>query len=211
MTQKPFIVGITGGSASGKTSFLKGLIDAFTEDEICLISQDNYYKTLDQIPRDEIGVPNFDLPETIDHVQFADHIRRLHEGKTVETQEYTFNNPNAVPKKLLLRPTPIIVVEGIFVFHFEDVSEQLDLKIFINATNKIKFERRMVRDQAERALSPEMIKHQWEYHVRPTYREYIKPHKAKADLVIPNNHHYQRGLEVVIGYLKGKVATLPSR
>ena len=205
---KPFIVGITGGSASGKTSFLKGLIAAFSEGEICLISQDNYYKSLDQIPRDHTGIHNFDLPETIDHHRFAAHIHQLHEGQVVETMEYTFNNPNVIPQKLVFRPTPIIVVEGIFVFHFKDVAEQLDLKIFINASNKIKYERRLIRDQEERALTPEMIKHQWDYHVRPTYREFIKPHKAQADIVIPNNQHYQKGLEVVIAYLKGKVANL---
>jgi uridine kinase len=211
MTTKPFIVGITGGSASGKTSFLKGLLSAFSEDEICLISQDNYYKPLDQIPRDDIGVHNFDLPQTIDHLRFAWHIRQLHEGEVVETMEYTFNNPYVVPQKLIFKPTPIIVVEGIFAFHFEEVAEQLDLKVFIDAKNKIKYERRMVRDQAERALTPEMIKHQWDYHVRPTYQEFIKPHKAMADIVIPNNLHYQKGLEVVVGYLKGKVATFEKK
>ncbi|WP_128546538.1 uridine kinase [Larkinella soli] len=205
MTNKPFIVGITGGSASGKTSFLRGLIEAFTADQISLISQDNYYRTLDQIPRDENGIPNFDLPETIDHQRFGEHLRRLHQGETVETPEYTFNMPNVVPRTLVYQPTPIIVVEGIFVFHFQEIARQLDLKIFINARNRVKLERRMIRDQAERALTPEMIMYQWEYHVRPTYRQFIKPYKAEADIVIPNNQHYKKGLDVVIGYLKGKV------
>ncbi|QIP11327.1 uridine kinase [Spirosoma aureum] len=205
MTTKPFIVGITGGSASGKTSFLKDVINAFSEDEICLISQDNYYRTLDHIPIDQNGVYNFDQPGTINHELFAEHLSLLHAGKTVETPEYTFNNPNAVARTLIYRPTPIIIVEGLFVFHFPDVASQLDLKVYITAKNRIKLDRRLVRDQAERGLTEELIHYQWKHHVRPAYQEFVKPHKDEADIVIPNNNHYQKGLDVVIAFLKTKV------
>ncbi len=205
MITKPFIVGITGGSASGKTSFLKDVLNAFSNDQICLISQDNYYRTLDCIPRDENGVYNFDLPETIDHERFAAHLSLLHAGQLVETPEYTFNNPNVVPKTLIYYPTPIIIVEGLFVFHFPDVADQLDLKVYITAKNKIKLDRRLMRDQKERGLTTDVINYQWEYHVRPAYRQFVKPHKEQADIVIPNNTHYQKGLDVVVSFLKAKV------
>lgn len=205
MINKPFIAGITGGSASGKTSFLKGVLNAFTHEQICLISQDNYYRELVHIPRDVNGIHNFDLPQTIDHERFADHLQRLHTGQVVETPEYTFNNPNAVARTLRYQPTPIIIVEGLFVFHFPDVAAQLDLKVFIAAKNRIKLDRRIIRDQAERGLSLDLIHYQWENHVRPAYRDYVKPHKAEADLVIPNNLHYQKGLDVLIAYLKTKL------
>ena len=205
MTTKPFIVGITGGSASGKTSFLKGVLNAFPDDQICLISQDNYYKELVHIPRDVNGIHNFDLPETIDHERFAQHLQMLHTGQTVETPEYNFNNPNAVAKTLHYRPTPIIIVEGLFVFHFSDVAAQLNLKVFIVAKNKVMLDRRLIRDQAERGLSTDLIRYQWENHVRPAYRDYVKPHKDEADIVIPNNVHYQKGLDVLIAFLKTKV------
>ncbi len=206
MLTKPFIVGITGGSASGKTSFLKDLLHAFPKDQICLISQDNYYRTLDHVPIDENGVHNFDLPQTIDHERFAGHLSQLHAGQTIEMVEYTFNNPDAVPRLLTYQPTPIVIVEGLFVFHFQDVSEQLDLRVFITAKNKVKLHRRMIRDQAERGLTSELITYQWENHVKPAYREFVKPHKDEADIVIPNNVHYQKGLDVVIAFLKAKVA-----
>ncbi|MBC7891304.1 MAG: uridine kinase [Sphingobacteriaceae bacterium] len=203
--QKPFIVGITGGSASGKTLFLQSLLAAFSPDEITLISQDNYYKNLEFIPKDENGVHNFDLPETIDHARFADHIHRLHERETVRTQEYTFNNPNVVPKELIYQPTPIIVVEGLFVFYFKDIYKQLDLKVFIASKNKVKLHRRIARDQLERDIALATILYQWEHHVRPTYQKYIKPYKSKADLVIPNNKHFKRGLEMMVGYLRQQI------
>ncbi|GAB3553038.1 uridine kinase [Spirosoma fluminis] len=205
MINKPFIVGITGGSASGKTSFLKDILNAFTHDQICLISQDNYYRTLEHIPLDPNGIYNFDLPETINHELFAGHLEQLHARQTVETPEYTFNNPNVTPRTLVYRPTPIIIVEGLFVFHFPDVARQLDLKVYIAAKNKIKLNRRITRDQAERGLTLELIQYQWDNHVRPAYREFVKPHKDEADLVIPNNVHYQKGLEVLIAFLKTKL------
>jgi uridine kinase len=205
MTPKPFIVGITGGSASGKTSFLKGVLSAFTDDQICLISQDNYYLSRDAIPVDDQGIHNFDLPETIDHHLYAQHISQLREGQVITQKEYTFNNPAVVPRILTFNPAPIIVVEGIFVFHFRELADQMDLKIFIDAKNSIKLERRVKRDAEERGYDLDDVMYRWKYHVKPTYRQFIKPYRAEADIVIPNNNHYQKGLDVVISFLKTKV------
>ncbi|MEZ0609659.1 uridine kinase [Fibrella sp. WM1] len=210
---KPYIVGITGGSASGKTSFLKGILNAFAPDEICLISQDNYYLSLDQIAVDDQGIHNFDVPETIDHHLYAQHIEQLRQGLTVQQREYTFNNPDIVPQLLTFTPAPIIVVEGIFVFHFRELADQMDLKIFIDAKNSIKLERRVKRDAEERGYDLDDVMYRWKYHVKPTYKQFIKPYRAEADIVIPNNIHYQKGLDVVISFLKAKVAnqqTTPS-
>jgi uridine kinase len=206
MTTKPFIVGITGGSASGKTSFLRGVLSAFSDHEICLISQDNYYRSLDQIQVDDQGIHNFDLPETIDHHLYAQHIEQLSTGLVIQQKEYTFNNPTVVPRLLTFNPAPIIVVEGIFVFHFRELADQMDLKIFIDAKNSIKLERRVKRDAEERGYDLDDVMYRWKYHVKPTYQQYIKPYRAEADIVIPNNVHYQKGLDVVIAFLKAKVA-----
>ena len=205
MTIKPFIVGITGGSASGKTSFLKGVLNAFSPDQICLISQDNYYRSLDEIAMDDQGIHNFDLPETIDHNLYARHIEQLRVGQVVYQQEYIFNNPAVVPRLLTFRPAPIIVVEGIFVFHFRELADQMDLKIFIDAKNSIKLERRVKRDAEERGYDLDDVMYRWKYHVKPTYKQFIKPYRTEADIVIPNNVHYQKGLDVVIAFLKTKV------
>ncbi len=202
MITKPFIVGITGGSASGKTSFLRDLMSAFSEDQICLISQDNYYRDLNSIQVDENGVHNFDLPETIDHHRYAQHIQQLRAGHIVEQLEYTFNKPNVIPQILTFRPAPIIVVEGIFVFHFKEIADLLDLKVFISVKNQVKLDRRIKRDFEERGYDLDDVLYRWKYHVRPTYQQYIKPYKAEADLVVPNNIHYKKGLDVLIAYLK---------
>jgi uridine kinase len=201
----PYIVGITGGSASGKTLFLKSLLHAFAPHEICLISQDNYYKPRHEQPRDENGIYNFDTPFSIDFELYAQHIKDLRNGKQVIKQEYTFNNPQAVPAMLTLQTSPIIVVEGIFVFYFPEIASLLDLKVFIDAAEHIKLKRRIVRDKDERGYDLEDVLYRYEKHVMPTYEKYIAPFKSDADIIIPNNLHFERGLEMLIVFLKSKI------
>jgi uridine kinase len=205
MSYKPYIVGITGGSASGKTLFLKNLLAAFPTKDLCLISQDNYYRPRDKQPVDEQGIHNFDTPFSLDSEQYARDIKDLMGGKTVLRQEYNFNNPNAAPKVLEFKPAPLIVVEGIFVFYYPEVADLLDLKIFIDAKEYIKLKRRIIRDRDERGYDLEDVLYRYERHVAPTYEKYIEPFKADADIIIPNNLHFQNALEVLVTFLSKKV------
>jgi uridine kinase len=204
MMSKPYIIGVTGGSASGKTLFLQSLLSSFAENEICLISQDNYYKPRAEQPTDPNGVHNFDTPFSIDFEQYCTDIRALSAGKTVIKKEYTFNNPTIVPKTFVFNPSPIIVVEGIFVFYFPEVANMLDLKIFIDAKEHIKLRRRIVRDQVERGYDLDDVLYRYENHVAPTYEKYIKPFMGEADIIIPNNSKFDRGLDVLVAFLKTK-------
>jgi uridine kinase len=197
----PLIIGITGGSASGKTFFLHSLLSHFSKDEVCLISQDNYYKEIEQVPKDLNGVENFDLPESIDFKLFGKHIDQLKRGKVVQKEEYTFNNPQAIPIILEFKPAPIIVVEGIFVFHDEYISKMLNLKVFIEAKEHIKIRRRIIRDNNERGYDLEDVLYRWENHVAPTYERFIEPTKHDADLIINNNKHFENGLKILTTYL----------
>ncbi len=201
----PFIVGITGGSASGKTMFLNSLITSFAPDEITLISQDNYYKTRDLQPRDALGIQNFDTPNSINFNEYVEDINQLKSGKAVERLEYTFNNPNKTPRLLTFLPAPILVVEGLFVFNFPEVSDLLNLKLFIEAKEHIKLRRRIKRDNQERGYDLEDVLYRYENHVAPTYEKYIKPLRCDADVIIPNNHHYDVALEMVVAYLRTKL------
>ena len=203
--EKPYFVGITGGSASGKTYFLRELLESFTPEEICLVSQDNYYRPRHEQPVDENGVHNFDMPQSIDHEQYARDLSALKAGQTVRRQEYTYNNPLAVPKQLEFTPAPVVVVEGIFVFYFPELTRHLDLKIFIESDEHIKLKRRIVRDQVERGYDLEDVLYRYEHHVAPTYKKYIKPFKSDADLVVPNNHGFEKALEVIKSFIKAKV------
>ena len=203
--QKPFIVGITGGSASGKTTFLRKLVDSFRPEDICLISQDNYYHPREHQLIDENGIINFDLPSSIDEVSYAADVLTISQGQSFSRLEYTFNNPNIIPKVLVFNPAPIVIVEGIFVFYFEEVARLLDLKVYIDAKEHVKLHRRIIRDKEERGYDLEDVLYRYLNHVAPTYEKYIKPYKQDADIVIPNNRKFDRGLEVLVSYLDTKV------
>ena len=203
--ERPFIIGITGGSASGKTLFLSRLMDQFKTDDICLLSQDNYYRPIEHQTKDHNGIENFDLPGAIDDQAFAADIERLRNGEVVSRVEYTFNNTEKVPDMLHFHPRKILVVEGIFVFHFPEVAQLLDLKIFIDARDKIKLKRRIKRDNEERGYDLQDVMYRWKYHVKPTYEEFIRPHKRSCDIVIPNNQHFEKGLDVIVSYLKNQI------
>lgn len=202
---KPLTIGITGGSGSGKTFFLQGLSRCFDASKMCLISQDNYYKPRDQQPIDENGVKNFDLPVSIDREAFLNDLLKLKAGQDVIKLEYTFNNPSATPKQLEFRAAPILVVEGLFVQYFQEISKELDLKIFIEAKDHVKLGRRIKRDQVERGYDIDDVLYRYQYHVMPIYESQIEPLKHYADLVIPNNSNFDKALEVLTSYLSAKL------
>lgn len=206
---KPFTIGITGGSGSGKTFFIKNLADRFAADELCLISQDHYYHTPEFQKEDERGVINFDLPESIDNDKFLQDIQALKRGETLFKKEYTFNNPKATAKLLEFKPAPIIIVEGLFVQYYPEIEKELDFKIFIEAKDYLKLSRRIRRDNEERGYDLDDVLYRYQYHVMPVYESLIEPLKHRADIVIPNNSHFGRALDILAIALKAKLAGLP--
>jgi uridine kinase len=202
--KKPFIVGITGGSASGKTLFLERLLSSFDPGEVCLISQDNYYKPRHLQPVDPQGIHNFDTPFSIDFEQYALDIRKIQDGETVFREEYTFNNAAKKPKLLTFTPAPVVVVEGIFVLYYPELADLLDLKIFIDAKDHIKLKRRIIRDKVERGYDLDDVLYRYEMHVMPTYEKYIEPFKSESDLIVTNNQSFDRALDVIRTYLRAK-------
>lgn len=205
---KPYTIGITGGSGSGKTFFLNSLAERFSDQEICLISQDNYYHTRDRQVEDERGVKNFDLPEAIDHEQFYSDIIQLKKGEVLRKTEYTFNNPEATPRTLVFKPAPVLIVEGLFVQYFPKIDKELDLKVFIEAKDYVKLSRRIRRDNEERGYDLDDVLYRYHHHVMPVYESLIEPLKHKADLVIPNNSHFNRALEILMLAIRAKLSLL---
>jgi uridine kinase len=187
---KPYIIGIAGGSGSGKTFFLKCFLNHFKPEEVCLVSQDDYYiPVADNMTPEENRLYNFDLPHTIDRDHFIDDIDKLIAGQSFTKKEYCFGNPNAVPKMLEIKPAPIIIVEGLFIMHFRDIAELLDLKIFIDADEDVALQRRLTRDLVERGYSHDDVMYKWINHVVPAYKEFLLPYMGECDKVILNNSH----------------------
>ena len=187
---KPFIVGIAGGSGSGKTFFLKCFLEHFTNEEVCLVSQDDYYfPVAHNMTAEENILYNFDIPETIDREHFYSDITSLINKETIFKKEYTFNNPNAVPKILEIKPAPILIVEGLFIFHFTEIARLLDLRIFIEADEHVALKRRLKRDLEERGYAHDGVMYKWTNHVMPAYNEFLLPYKNECEQVIVNNSH----------------------
>jgi len=204
---RPFIVGVTGGSGSGKTHFIQKLLGKFEDAQLCLVSQDNYYRPIQQVPVDESGIQNFDLPEAIDFEQFHHDLRELLAGKSITLREYTFNNKRKTPKIITLHPAPLIIVEGIFVMSDNTIFNLLDLKIFIDAEEHIKIKRRIKRDADERGYDLEDVLYRYENHVVPTYHQFIRPYRHLVDVVIPNHGSIENAIDLVSEYLSGKLSS----
>lgn len=201
-----YTIGITGGSGSGKTFFIKSLANRFNENELCLISQDHYYHPRENQKMDEQGVKNFDLPESIDIKQFHQDIKILKRGEVLKKQEYMFNNPSATPKILEFKPAPIIIIEGLFVQYFPEIEKELDLKIFIEAKDYLKLSRRIRRDNEERGYDLDDVLYRYHNHVMPIYESLIQPLKHSADIVIPNNSNFERALDLITLAIRAKLA-----
>jgi uridine kinase len=198
---KPYIVGICGGSASGKTYVLQRLLATFAPDQVSLISQDNYYKSLEKQRREPDGLVNYDHPDSLDLPAFARDLHALLGGQEVSLTEYVFNNPHVVPRVFHYRPTPVIVVEGLFIFHLEELARQIDLKVFVEADEHIKLARRLRRDVAERNYTFDETLRDYERFVAPMYKQFVEPTRYTCDLVIQNNVRVDAAVTVLMDHL----------
>ncbi len=196
-----FIIGITGGSGSGKTSFISNLKNNFKPHQVCFISQDDYYKPRQYQATDSAGVSNFDLPQSIFNEDLHTDLCKLKEGKAIQREEYTFNNHSLKPKILHFNPAPIIIVEGLFILYFDEIRKMLDLSLFIQAKDNLKIIRRIRRDQSERNYPIDDVLYRYENHVMPAYEKYIKPFEEEVDIIINNNKHFDQALQVVKGFI----------
>ena len=199
------VIGITGGSGSGKTLFINQLVESFAPEDITLVSQDNYYKARDMQPHDDAGVRNFDTLESIDIEAFRADVESLIKGNDVTRLEYTYNNPSKKPETLTFRAAPVLLVEGLFVFQHMPIYQLLDLKVFIEAKPHIKLKRRIIRDQVERGYDLEDVLYRFENHVMPSYERHIEPFRHDSDIIIPNNSEFTRGMEVLAAYIREKL------
>ncbi len=200
--RRHLIIGITGGSGSGKTSFIQELKKTYPPGEVCIISQDDYYLPREQQHTDRQGVANFDRPKSIDKKAFHRDIVRLMHGEPVHRQEYTFNNDLQEPKELVFHPAPVIIVEGLFVLHFSKIRKLLDLSIFLHAKENLKVIRRIRRDQVERNYPLDDVLYRYQHHVLPTFEKYIKPYIDDCDIIINNNRKFDVGLDVIRRFIR---------
>ena len=184
--RKTLIVGVVGGSASGKGTVVGRLLDHYG-DRAAVLRMDDYYRPIAEVPKDAEGEANFDEPDALNLERLARDLDRLKCGEDLHIQSYTFNQPGVVPEPLHIPALPVVFLDGLFMLHDEGVRKRLDLSILVHATPETRFERRLARDQVERSLTPEIIQYQWDRHVRPGDIRFLEPVSHLADVVVDND------------------------
>lgn len=202
---KPYVVGVGGGSGSGKTTFLNSLTQQLGSVPCTCMNLDHYYRSLAEQPRDTQGEVNFDLPECIDHQAFLRDFQELCAGNEVLKKEYTFNHAGKEPAVIRLLPTPVILVEGLFLFHFREIMNALQLRVFLDVPDELRLTRRISRDESQRGYPEEVVRYQWEHHVRPAFVSFIEPFLPECDLIIPHSRENHAAVDVLATYIKQKL------
>jgi uridine kinase len=185
MEIKPFVIGLTGLSGSGKTYYVNQLKNRIGDD-LTIVGFDDYYKPLEEQEVDEHGEANYDLPTALYSDRFHEDLLQLTKYKSIVIRKYQFEHYDAPEVTETIHPAPIILVEGLFVMEFSPVDAMLDYRIFVDCDTNLCFERRLQRDVRERNIPRERSLHQWKYHVMPAYENFIEPHKGKCDTVVQN-------------------------
>ncbi len=194
----PVVIGIAGGSGSGKTTVVRRIIDGLDPSSITLIEHDAYYKDLSHLSGEERLDINFDHPDSLDTDLLLEHLKLLLSGQGVEIPTYDYNLHKRLPQTNFVKPKPIIILDGILVLAEPALAALMDIKIFVDADGDVRLLRRIKRDIEHRGRSIEGILDQYERTVRPMYLQFVEPSKRKADVIIPKGGHNQVAIEMII-------------
>ena len=197
-TKRPIVIGICGGSGSGKTTLLKRISEEISHHTPSLFTMDNYYHPIEQQAIDENGIVNFDLPTALNEQQLTADLGQLASGKAIEVKEYFFNTIPAKNVLLTIHPSTVILVEGLFLYHYKGVYDILDYSIFVDVEHAIQLDRRIYRDQDNRGYKRSDIIYQWNNHVLPCYESFIAPHIDKAKFHFRNDHRAEEDFKALM-------------
>lgn len=199
---RPYLLGVAGGSGSGKTYFARALRQRLGDTGCEIVYQDNFY--VDQSKRFDFdgGSVNFDHPDAIDAALLAACLGSLREGKRTEIPVYDFVTHSRLPEPLLVEPRPLIIVDGILIFHYPEVRDLFDERIYFDTPETVRFQRRLERDVKERGRKPEGVKNQFYGQVKPMHDSYVEPSRAHAHEVVGDGADFSR----LLGEIAARVA-----
>lgn len=199
---KPFIVGIAGGTGSGKTTLAKKIAETLGNDTVTLIDADSYYRDLSHLPLHQRHQINFDHPDALDTPLLIEHIKILKQGFSIKKHIYDFTTHARKKETVTVGPTQIILVEGILIFALEDLCRLFDLKVFVDEDDDIRLLRRIQRDINERGRSIEMVAEQYLKNVRPMHERFVEPSKKAADIVTRSFDSAEDVIKLLRGVVK---------
>src|ERR687894_867291 len=199
------IIGICGGTGSGKTTVANRILESVSEDDVVFLQQDSYYRDLDQMPLDYRRKVNFDHPDALDNDLLVEHLRGLKAGRTVELPIYDFKSHARRAETLRMGPRPIIIIEGILIFNEERLRDEMDIKVFVDTPDDIRFIRRLRRDVAERGRTVESVIEQYLATVRPMHMQFVEPSKRHADVIIPEGGRNLVSVDLISGRIRERL------
>ncbi len=205
MSKNPLVIGVAGGSGSGKTTVVDYLCEKFAGDNVQRIEHDSYYRELKHLPFEERIKQNFDHPASLETELMIRHIKALMEGYTVEMPVYDFDKHTRKDETITATPSQVILVDGILIFSEPELLELMDVKIFVDTDDDVRLLRRLKRDIQERHRSVESVISQYEKFVRPMHLEFVEPSKRYADVIIPRGGKNKVALEMVTALIRGKM------
>lgn len=204
---RPLIIGICGGTGSGKTTITRRIIEALSSGNVIILQQDNYYKDFPGLPLEQRVKLNFDHPDSMDTALMAEHVRRLRAGEGIQRPTYDFANFRRLSETVDIPARSSIIVEGILIFENKELRELMDIRIFVDTDADLRFIRRLARDIRERGRTMEMVIAQYLATVRPMHMEFVEPSKRYADVIIPEGGHNEVGIDLVIQKIKSLIPT----
>ena len=194
----PLVIGIAGGSGSGKTTVAQEILQRVGPDRIAFLQHDSYYKDLSGLPPRQRAEVNFDHPDSLETDLLIEHIAALRDGKPVQVPIYDFSAHSRTDKSFTVQPRRVILVEGILIFTEPALREMFDVKIFVDTDSDMRFIRRLERDIAERGRTTESVIKQYQNTVRPMHMEFVEPSKRYADVIIPEGGFNTAALDMVV-------------
>ena len=199
------IIGICGGTGSGKTTIARRITESVGRENVILIEQDSYYRNLADMPLDERHQANFDHPDSIDSEMLMNHLKRLRKGDSIEMPIYDFVSHTRSDRTDHIDPKPVTLVEGILIFSEPRILSLLDVRVFVDTPDDIRFIRRLQRDISERGRTVESVIAQYFTTVRPMHFEFVEPSKRNADVIIPEGGNQEIGIEFLCGLIREKL------
>ena len=198
MEKDILVIGIAGGTGSGKTTLMKNLIAEF-EDVVTVLSHDNYYKRHDELTYEERCQLNYDEPAALETDLMAAHLDKLRQGQAIDCPVYDFADHNRSNETIRIEPRPVIIVEGILIFENEPLRDLMDIRIFVDTDADVRLCRRIKRDVNKRGRSLESVLTQYQTTVKPMHEKYVEPSKKFANIIVPEGGKNLVALDMIIG------------
>lgn len=199
------VVGIAGGTASGKTTVARKIHEALSPSRVAFIDQDSYYKDLKHLSLDERREVNFDHPDAFDTELLVHQLKSLKAQVPIQKPVYDFVTSVRTAQTVTVNPADIILIEGILVLHIEQLRRELDVRIFVDAEDDVRIIRRLTRDIKERGRDFDHVVHQYFRHVRPMHMGFVDPSKRWADIIVPHGGNNDTAIDMLVGALRARM------